>query len=85
MSQSKSGTSLNFSRAFAVKVAAKRLPVFPFSGLLKGCKGRKTHRFESDGTNQIWKTGSRLAATFTATFTNPFLFGGESIKPAGQE
>ena len=46
-------------RAFAVKVVPKRLPVFPFSGLLKGCKGHKTHRFENDGTNQIRKTGKR--------------------------
>ena len=46
-------------RAFAVKVAAKRLPVFPFSGLLKGCKGHETHRFENGGTNQIRKTGKR--------------------------
>ena len=28
-------------------------------GLLKGCKGHKTHRFENGGTNQIRKTGSR--------------------------
>ena len=53
-------------RAFAVKVAPKRLPVFPCSELLKGCKGHKTHRFKNGGTNQIRKTGSRFAATFTA-------------------
>jgi hypothetical protein len=46
-------------RAFAVKVATKRLPVLPFSGLLKGCKGHKTHRFENGGKNQIRKTGKR--------------------------
>jgi hypothetical protein len=46
-------------RAFAVKVAAKRLPVFPSSGLLKGCKGHKMHRFENGGTYQIRKTGKR--------------------------
>ena len=46
-------------RAIPVKVAAKRLPVFPFSGLLKGCKGHKTHRFENGATNQIRKTGKR--------------------------
>ena len=46
-------------RAFAVKVATKRLPVFPFSELLKGCKGHKTHRFEHGGKNQIRKTGKR--------------------------
>jgi hypothetical protein len=46
-------------RAFAVKVEGKRLPVSPFSGLLKGCKGRKTHRFENGGTNQIRKTGKQ--------------------------
>jgi hypothetical protein len=46
-------------RAFAVKVEGKRLPVFPFSGLLKGCTGHKTHRFENAGTNQIQKTGKR--------------------------
>ena len=46
-------------KAFAVKVATKRLPVFPFSGLLKGCKGHKRHRFENGGTNQIRKTGKR--------------------------
>ena len=49
----------NTGRAFAVKVEGKRLPVFPFSGLLNGCKGHKTHRFENDGTNQIRKTGRR--------------------------
>ena len=48
-----------FSRAFAVKVVPKRLPVFPFYGLLKGCKGHKTHLFENGGTNQIRKTGKR--------------------------
>jgi hypothetical protein len=32
---------------------------FPVSGLLKGCKGHKTHRFENGGTNQIRKTGKR--------------------------
>ena len=48
-----------FTRAFAVKVAPKRLPVFPFSGLLKGCKGHQTHRFENGGTNQIRKMGKR--------------------------
>ena len=47
------------SRAFAVKVEGKRLPVSPFSRLLKGCKGHKTHRFENGGTNQIQKTGKR--------------------------
>ena len=47
------------SRAIPVKVAAKRLPVFPFSRPLKGCKGHNTHRFESGGTNQIRKTGKR--------------------------
>ena len=47
------------SRAFAVKVEGKRLPVSLFSGLLKGCKGHKTHRFENGGTNQIRKTGKR--------------------------
>ena len=46
-------------RAFAVKVVRKRLSVSPFSGLLKGCKGHKTHRFENGGTNQIPKTGKR--------------------------
>ena len=46
-------------RAFAVKVEGKQLPVFPFSGLLKGCTGHKTHRFENAGTNQIRKTGKR--------------------------
>jgi len=46
-------------RAFAVKVEGKRLPVSPFSGLLKGCKGHETHRFENGGTNQIRKTGKR--------------------------
>ena len=46
-------------RAFAVKVVPKRLPVFPFSGLLKDCKGHKMHRFENGGTNQIRKTGNR--------------------------
>ena len=47
------------TRAFTVKVEGKRLPVSPFSGLLKGCKGHKTHRFENCGTNQIRKTGKR--------------------------
>ena len=42
-----------------MKVAAKRIPVSPFSGLLKGCKGHKTHRFENGGTNQIQKSGKR--------------------------
>ena len=46
-------------RAFAVKVEGKRLPDFPFSGLLKGCKGHKTHRFENGCTNQIRKTWKR--------------------------
>ena len=46
-------------REFAVKVVPKRLPVSPFSGLLKGCKGHKTHRFENGGTNQIRKTGKQ--------------------------
>ena len=46
-------------RAFAVKVEGKRLPVSPFSGLLKGCKCHKTHRFENGGTNQIRKTGKQ--------------------------
>ena len=46
-------------RAFAVKVATERLPVFPFSGLLKGRKGHKTHRFENGGTTQTRKTGKR--------------------------
>ena len=48
-------------RAFAVKVEGKRLPVSPFSRLLKGCKGHKTHRSENGGTNQIretWKRGN---------------------------
>ena len=45
--------------AFAVKVATKRLPDFPFSGLLKGWKGHNTHLFENGGTNQIRKTGKR--------------------------
>ena len=31
------GVSVKYFRAFAVKVAAKQLPVFPFSGLSKGC------------------------------------------------
>ena len=53
-------------RAFAVKVATKRILVFPFSGILKGCKRHKTHRFENDGTNQIRKTGRRFGTTFTA-------------------
>jgi hypothetical protein len=44
---------ISYNRAFAVKVATKRLPVFPFSGLLKGSKGHKTHRFENGGTNQM--------------------------------
>ena len=48
-----------FHRAFAVKVATKRLPVFLFSGPLKGCKDHKTHHFEKGGTNQIRKTGKR--------------------------
>ena len=48
---------MTFCRAFAVKVATKT--IFPFSGLLKGCKGHKTHRFENGGTNQIRKTGKR--------------------------
>ena len=52
-------SSIRIPRAFAVKVVPKRLPVFPFSGLLKGCKGHKTHRFENGGTNQIRKTGKR--------------------------
>ena len=47
------------NRAFAVKVEGKRLPVSPFSGLLKGCKGHKTHRFENGGTHEIRKTGKR--------------------------
>ena len=59
----RAGDSAEFTlqgrRAFAVKVATKRLPVFPFSGLLKGCEGHKTHRFENGGTNQIRKTGKR--------------------------
>ena len=38
-------------RALAVKVATKLLPVFPFSGLLKGCKGHQMHCFENGGTN----------------------------------
>ena len=46
-------------RAIPVKVAAKRLHVFPFSGLLKGCNSHKTHRFENGGANQIRKTGKR--------------------------
>ena len=46
-------------RAFAVKVATKRLPVFPFPRLLEGCKGHQTHRFENGGTNQIRKMGKR--------------------------
>ena len=50
---------LSTDRAFAVKVVPQRLPVFPFSGPLKGCKGHKTHRFENGGTNQIRKTGKR--------------------------
>ena len=44
--------AIKFTRAIAVKVAAKRLPVSPFSGLLTGCKDHKTHRFENGGTNQ---------------------------------
>ena len=48
-----------YDRAFAVKVEGKRLPVSPFSGLLKGCKGHKTQRFENGGTNQIRKMGNR--------------------------
>ena len=31
----------------------------PISGLLKGCKVHKTHRFERGGTNQIRKMGKR--------------------------
>ena len=58
-------------RAFAVKVVRKRLPVSPFSGLLKGCKGHKTHRFENGGTHQIRKTGSRFPSTFTANALCP--------------
>ena len=46
-------------RASAVKVDTKQLPDFLFSGLLKGCKGHKTHHFENRGTNQLWKTGKR--------------------------
>jgi len=46
-------------RAFAVKVAPKRLSDLPFSGLVKGCKGHKTHRFENGGTNQIRKRRKR--------------------------
>ena len=59
-------------RAFAVKVVPKRLPVFPFSGLLKGCKGHKTHRFENGGTSSYksnpenGKTARRFGTTFTA-------------------
>ena len=52
-------TLSNSSKAFAVKVASKRLSVFSFSGLSKGCKGHDTHRFENGGTNQIRKTGKR--------------------------
>ena len=48
-------------RAFAVKIAAKRLLVYLLSGLLKDCKGHKTHRFENGGTNQLRKTGKREA------------------------
>ena len=40
-------------RAFAVKIVPKRLPVFPFSGLLKDSQGHRKHRFENGGTNQI--------------------------------
>ena len=47
----------------------KRLPVFPFSRLLKGCKVHKTHRVENGGTNQVGKTGKpevENGSTFTA-------------------
>ena len=53
------GLTIPEGRAFAVKVEGKRLPVFPFSGLLKGCKGHKTQRFENGGTNQIRKMENR--------------------------
>ena len=43
----------------AVKVDIKRLAVFIFSGLLKGCEGHKTHHFENRVTNQLRKTGKR--------------------------
>jgi len=52
-------TKVTVARAFAVKVEGKRLPVSPFSRLLKGCKGHETRRFEHGGTNQIRKTGKR--------------------------
>ena len=52
---SKTLVNLRARRAIAVKVVRKRLPVSPFSGLLKGCKGHKTHRFENGGTNQTPK------------------------------
>ena len=52
---------MHTDRAIPVKVAAKPLPVFPFSGLLEGCKSHKTHRFENGGTNQIRKKGKREA------------------------
>jgi len=58
MSNNLTRTSI-YDRAFAVKVVRKRLPVSPFSGLLKGCKGHKTHRFENGGTNQVGKTGKQ--------------------------
>ena len=57
-----------FSRVFAVKVDSKRLPVFLFSGILKGCKGHKTHRFEIRGTDQLRKTGKR-EVVFVSSFT----------------
>ena len=55
---SRSGAFLD-PRACAVKVDTRRLPVFLFFGLLNGCKGHKTHRFENRGANQLRKTGNR--------------------------
>ena len=71
-------SALPHGRAFAVKVVPKRLPVFPFSGLLKDCKGHKTHRFETGGRNQIRKTGKRevvLGQPLPQTLYAPGLLG----------
>ena len=77
-------------RRAAAKGATKRLPVSPFSGLLKGCKGHKTHRFENGGTNQIRKSGKREVVVLhhlpqtLYEFPLDLLFLQEEVSPHGR-
>jgi len=66
-------------------VATKRLPVFPFSRPLKGCKGHKTHRFENGGTNQIRKTGRREVVLLRPSPQTLYVQEGREYDTSGTE